>query len=80
MCGEGDIIYTKMYYLQIQQEFKLYIPFSYPKINSSSETDSSQKPIQEDEQHSVFSIRESLSENELKKLTSSKKNQLILKC
>jgi hypothetical protein len=64
MHGEGDIIYTKLYYLQIQKVFKLQIPFSYPMINSSSETDSTQEPIQEEE-HSIVSLREILSENEL---------------
>jgi hypothetical protein len=61
MHGEGDIIYTKLYYLQIQKVFKLQIRFSYPIINSSSKTYSTHKHIQEEE-HSIVSLREILSE------------------
>jgi hypothetical protein len=72
MCGEGDIIYTKMYYLQIQQVFTLHIPFSYTN-SSSSYTDSTPEPIQEEE-HYVVSLREILSQKESKKRILSKKS------
>lgn len=72
MCGEGDIIYTMLYYIKIQHLFELRIQFSYPQNYSSLENDSTPKQIQEDEQHSVFSIREILNEKELKNLTNSK--------
>jgi hypothetical protein len=34
LCGEGDIIYTKLYFLKVKQIFELHIPFEFIGVYS----------------------------------------------